>query len=60
MQEEEVEEILILMTEKMLRMEQELEKLNEKQNVKDDKGNDNAVSASKGSDSSKQLTIDDL
>ena len=56
MQEEEVEEILILMTEKMLRMEQELKVLNEK---RDNQGN-NKLPEDVPTDSSKQIPITGL
>ena len=56
MQEREVEEILILMTEKMLIMEQEIRVLNEKQNKEDNSGMQNT----RADDSSKQLPIEGL
>lgn len=53
MQEKDVEEILILMTEKMLIMEQELKVLNEKQNKEGNRG----VQDTRTDDSSKQIPI---
>jgi len=56
MQEKDVEEILILMTEKMLIMEQELKVLNEKQNKEDDNGQQKPGRT----DGGKQLSITGL
>ena len=56
MREQDVEEILILMTEKMLIMENEIRVLNEKQNKEDNSGMQNTGA----DDSSKQLSITGL
>ncbi len=55
MQEEEVEEVLKMMTEKMLAMNQRIEVLNERQN-----DIDNSLPEQPGSDAGKQLHIDGL